>query len=187
MRKRCSVLVAVAIATSVGVGAQPADAAANVSCKTASGKATFSPALPKSSDAHTVRATLSMMGKVGGCTGGVTSGTVTFKSVKNNAALNCKRWLAYNAASGIIGTETIKWNTGRTSTVPLTLRPVKGQPTRRTLGGTVNKGAFSGYRQTGTLVFAWPKNACKTAGLATMIYKQVTATALKQPTIPPPP
>jgi hypothetical protein len=186
MRSIGGALVASALVLfAVPMSAGPAGAAPDASCKTVSGTAKFSPALPKSGASHRVSSAFSASGKVSGCTGSSPSGgTVTIKNPKT--PLNCKTWLTYDAnAKPLSGTETIKWSGGQTSTVKLSLLQVKGKPTQRRLYGTVTSGALKGYRQDGTVNFTLPKQACKTTTLSAMTYRQVTATTFQGITPPP--
>ena len=94
MRKAVGMLAATALLLPVGLLASPAGAATGVSCKTATGSATFSPALPKMGSATKVKSTITITGaKLGGCTGGVTSGTLNAKLTFSTGS-NCSMLLA---------------------------------------------------------------------------------------------
>jgi hypothetical protein len=189
MRKMESLLVAALLLASVVVLTDTgAGAATPISCKTASGHATFSPALPKSSDRHKVHAAFSMTGHLGSCSGGRTSASVTLKQPKSKAGLNCKTWLTYNGrAKPTSATEVITWNGGVRSNLTVALRQVRGKPTQRRITGTIANGPFRGYRMAGTVTFTLPKNACKTTTLSSMSYHQGSVTTFTPPVTPPPP
>jgi hypothetical protein len=156
-------------------GAPAGAAAAKPTCKTASGTATFSPALPKAGVTTKVKPTITVTGKLGGCTGGgVTSATIS-AVLKQATAGNCTTLLA-GATANISGSETLKWNTKKTSTVkPLKLTGVTGKVTQTTATGPVSAGLFAKSKQTGTLSFTPLNGGCTTAGLSKVSFKQVTA------------
>ena len=177
-RKVAGFLVAAAMALPIGLIASPAGAAGATTCKTASGTATFSPALPKLGSAAKVKPTVTITGaKLGGCTGGAKSGT--FKaSLKFSAASNCTSLLA-GATTGTKGTETVTWNTLKISTVALTLVGVNGHPTQTKAAGGVTAGLFKGSKQSGTLNYTLPTGACTSAGLSKVTFKQLTPIVIK--------
>lgn len=168
------------MALPIGLIAAPAGAATvGTTCKTASGTATFSPALPKAASTATAKPTITIKNaKLGGCKGGgVTSGTFS-ATLKFSVASNCTKLIA-GAETGTKGTETITWNTKKTSTVALTLKGVKGHVTRTTASGGVSKGLFAKAKQTGTLNYTLPAGACGTNGLAKVTFKQLTPIVIK--------
>ena len=163
-RRVAGFLVAAAMVVPLGLIASPAGAAGTTTCKTASGTATFSPALPKIGSKTKVKPTVTIKGaKVSGCTGGVKTGTFN-ASLKFSVASNCDTLLA-GAPTGTKGTETITWNTKKTSTVALSLVGVKGHVTQTKASGPVSAGLFKGSKQSGSLNYTLPTGACTTAAI----------------------
>jgi hypothetical protein len=178
MRKFAGVLLAAAMVLPAAMIASPAGAAGGTTCKVASGSATFTPALPKPGATTKVKPTLKVTGKLSGCTGGgVTGGTIA-ATLKQAVAGNCSSLLA-GATANIAGTETITWNTGKTSTVALKLTGVTGKVTQTVATGPVSKGLFVGSKQGGTLVYTPLAGGCTTAALAKVTFKQQTAFTIK--------
>ena len=170
-------LAAAAMVLPIGLISSPAGAAGATTCKTATGTATFSPALPKLASKTKVKPTVTIKGKLGGCTGGVTSGTFN-ASLKFSVANNCTSLLA-GATTGTKGTESITWNTKKTSTVALTLVGVKGHVTQTKASGPVTAGLFKGSKQSGTLNYTLPTGACTSTGLSKVTFKQLTPIVIK--------
>jgi hypothetical protein len=139
----------------------------------------FTPALPKVGSTAKVKPTITIKGaKLSGCKGGgVTSGTFA-ATLKFSVASNCQTLLK-GAETGTKGTETITWNTKKTSTVALALKGVKGKVTQTTATGPVAKGLFAKAKQSGTLNYTLPKGACGTAGLSKVTFKNVTPIVIK--------
>ena len=169
--KFAGVLLASAMLLSVGLVASPAGAVAGTVCKTASGTATFSPALPAVSSTVKNKPTVTIKnGKIGGCVGGgITGGTLT-ATLKFGLASNCKSLLA-GGATNTKGTEKITWNTKATSTVTLSLVGVAKKPTNINATGPVTLGLFKGEKQAGTLAFTLPTGACTSKPLSTVTFK----------------
>jgi hypothetical protein len=178
MRKVGGMLAVATMLLPIGLLASPAGAASGVVCKTATGAATFSPALPKAGAATKVKSTITITGaKLGGCTGsGVTSGVLNAK-LNFGVASNCSTLMA-GANAAIKGTEVITWNTKKTSTVALTLTGLKN-PTQTSATGAVSTGQFKGLKQSGNLQYALPTGGCTNGGLAKVTFKQLTAIVIK--------
>jgi len=173
MRKLVGVLAVAALAVPAGIYAfSPADAAGGTVCATAAGSAVFSPPLPVISSKVLVKGTLTATGTLGKCVGGgVTSAHTLFKSPKSTTGSNCKTLITFDPKSkGTIGTETITWNTGKKSTIKLTLKQVKGSPTKTNITGTVTAGLFVGSHQTGQVTYKTPAGACTSKPLAKVTY-----------------
>ena len=170
MRKVAGTLFAVALALPIGLAASPAGAAAGTTCKTSAGEATFSPPLPKIGSTTLVKTVLTATGTLSGCVGGgVTGGQVRTVSAKSSGS-NCSTQVANKTISK--ATETIVWNTKQTSTIAITLSPVKGKPsTNKAVSGTVTSGLFKGLHQTGLTVFTPATGSCTTTTLASVTYK----------------
>jgi len=145
---------------------------AGPNCTTAAGTISFNPALPKLSSSNNVKTRITATGTLSGCSGaGVTSGHLTFTSTNTNVG-NCKTLLTYKSTTSTTGTETITWNTGKTSTIKVTLGQVHGNSQQTSITGTITAGLFTTSHQTGTLVFTLPSSACTKTGLNAASYKQ---------------
>jgi hypothetical protein len=176
MRKVAGVLFAAAMVLPIGLVVSPAGAATGTTCKTTSGTATFSPALPKIGNKTLVNSTITVKnGKLGGCNNGVTAGAVTLSAKILNA--NCSALVSPpKNAKPTTGTEKITWTPASkgTSTIPVTLGTVKGHPTETTLSGTVSAGTFKGTKISGTVVYTIPSGACQKTALSTVTFTQFT-------------
>jgi lysophospholipase L1-like esterase len=149
-------------------------------CSSLSGSGAFNPALPIASSSATVKPTASLTGTFSGCTGGgVTSGHMTFTSQKT-AATNCTLFpTTYGPSSkGIVGTETIKWNTGKSSTVAITIKLLSSAGSS-SLTGTVTAGLFKGSHQTGQSASMSPPGSCVSKPLATFVYAPIASSIFK--------
>jgi hypothetical protein len=167
-------LLAAATMLPVGLFAGPAGAAVKTSCKTATGSATFTPALPKIGSTTKVKPTINVAGaKLAGCTGGGVTGGTLAATVKFANAANCSSLLA-GSPTGTKGTETIIWSNKQTSTISLTLTAVKGKPTQTNAIGVVTAGLFKGAKQAGTLNYTPVGGGCTSANLSKVTFKQVT-------------
>jgi len=147
MRKTIlSVVSAAALAVPlVAFGATPASAAAGTKCTTTTGKATFNPALPKIGSTKKVLSTITSTGPTKNCTGGgVKSGAVNGK-FKFSKPGNCQT-LAQGSGGASNGTVTIKWNTGKTSTIASTIKQSANDATKATVSGKVTAGLFKGLK-----------------------------------------
>ncbi len=154
MRKTILTLVsaaalAVPLITFTGTAA---NAAGGTSCSTATGKATFNPALPKVGSPNKVLATITVAGKSGGCTGGGVKSNNANGTFKFSKAGNCQT-LASGSGGASNGTLTLKWNNGQTSTVTATIKQVSGHATEATVSGVVSKGLFKGLHASETVTF----------------------------------
>ena len=158
----------------IGLIASPAGAAVKTSCKSATGSATFTPALPKIGSTAKVKPTIKIVGaKLAGCTGGGVTGGTLSSVVKFATAANCSSLLA-GSPTGTKGTETITWSNKKTSTITLTLTAVKGKPTQTKATGVVTAGLFKGAKQAGTLNYTPVGGGCTSANLSKVTFKQVT-------------
>ena len=169
-----------AMALPIGLIAAPAGAATvGTTCKTASGTATFAPALPKAGSIAKVKPTVTIKNaKLGGCKGGGVTGGTFSATLKFSVASNCSTLIA-GGETGTKGTETITWNTKKTSTVALTLKGVPGHVTQTTAAGGVSKGVFAKAKQSGNLNYTLPSGACGSAGLSKVTFKQLTPIVIK--------
>ncbi len=184
-RPLAALVLAVTALPLVAVSATPAAATTTASCKSASGKASFTPPLPKKGSAAKVSAVFAANGTVRSCTGakGLTGGTTKFKSAKSGP-MNCTTYETYDATV-FKGTETITWNTRATTSIALTVHKVKGKPTEASLSGTVIAGLFKGAHFTGLLAFTWPSGACTSTSLSSFAYKGIGADVFSTNSPPP--
>jgi hypothetical protein len=174
-------LLTAAVALPVGLSASPAGAVGGTACKTASGLATFKPALPPVTSSTKVKPTVTIAGsKVGGCVGGgVTAGTLS-STLKFSIASNCTT-LLQGKSGGVSGPLKIVWaNAKGTSTVgKATLSLISGRPaTEQKVSGLVSAGKFKGSKLTATTVYTIPKDGCSKNALAKVTFKLKTATKL---------
>jgi hypothetical protein len=181
-RRFTGVLLAGAMLLPAGVigTATPAAAAGGTVCKTASGTATFTPALPKASSPTKNKPTVKIAGaKVGGCVGGgVTAGTLS-ATLKFSIASNCLT-LAQGKSGGVSGPLKIVWAGGKgTSTIAkATLKGVTGKPTTQNVAGKITLGTFKGSSLKATTIYTIKAPQCGTAGLSKVTFKLVAGTKL---------
>jgi hypothetical protein len=182
MRKFSGVLLAVTMLAPLGlIGSAAGAAAAKPTCKTISGTASVSPALPAlTNKTKLVKPTLTVKGaKLAGCTGGgVTSATVGAK-LKWGLPANCTTLVAGKTAN-IAGTVTFVWNTKASSTATVTLHSKDPKATTHlTLAGSITTGLFKGSKLSIVIGFTPLNGGCTTAGLSKASFKQVSALTIK--------
>ncbi len=155
----------------VGLAAVQADAGSPpmvTVCGTVTGTASFVPTLPKWTSKATVSGTLNAVATVGRCTdGGVTGGTITLHAV--TPPLNCTTFLGtspHTEGQPMEATETIKWDTKRTSSLTIRFGAERRPAPHILIKGAVSHGAFADRFETANLLFklATP-GACKDKGL----------------------
>jgi len=170
---RCSMAIALVVPMAL-LSAGPAGAAGGTTCKTTVGSATITPGLGVTAKNQTINATST----IGACTGGgVTKGSSTAVNKTPNG--NCSGLAKAGTKSTI--TETITWNTGKTSTLTGTTvtGPKVGQAT---IALKVTKGLFVGLKGSQIIAFAPAKGggSCSDASpLKKLTIKQVTAFVIK--------
>jgi hypothetical protein len=185
MRKLAGALFASAMMLPLGLIASPAGAVAGATCKTLSGTAKLSPALPGLEEVVTAKPTVTIKGAMlGGCSGGVTSGTLS-ATLKFGQSTNCLELTLPGGVSAakIKGTATVAWNTKSTSTLSFSIvngPKVKGhdQPSDiLSIPGTVTAGKFKGSKVSGILA---QNQACLLghATVASFNFKQLSKIAL---------
>jgi len=135
------------------------------SCRTFTGKVSFSPGLPPATSSSVVPAVVKISGDVAGCVdGGVTSGTVTGVA-KFAQPLSC-RSLAEGVGSTAKGSETINWSNGKHSTMSLVIDTVPANTTQLTLSGDVGSGLFAHSGEEGSISLKLPAGSCTSEALA---------------------
>jgi hypothetical protein len=176
MRKLAGFLCAAAVALPVPLLAEPASAANGVTCRSLEGTEDWKPALP-----HTARKTKPKItikdAKLSRCTssgGAITGGTFN-ASIKWLDPGNCDTLTTYTPGQReprIKGTVTIDWNTGRTSTIAVSLRKTK--PYVQKITGKVTRGKYAGSAFKVLLLIDPPPGACDTKPLSTTPFAGLT-------------
>jgi hypothetical protein len=130
---------AIAMVAPVGVlSAQPAGAAALVTCSPPAGSVTFTPGLGTTPKIQTTSFKL----PVKGCKGGGVTGGSSVGSAKGTTKQNCA---TFAKAGKTVTNVTITWNTKKTSTAALTtVVSASGSSLVATVTGKVSKGLFVG-------------------------------------------
>jgi hypothetical protein len=137
-RRVCGVGVAIALMAPIGVfAAQPAGAAALVTCAKPSGYVTFTPGLGSTPKIQTTTFNL----PIKNCHGGGVTGGTSHGSTKGTTKQSCG---TFATAGKTTTTVTITWNTKQTSTAKLATTIVPGSPgvITATVSGKVIKGKF---------------------------------------------
>jgi hypothetical protein len=173
MRKFAGVCLAVAMLLPVGlIASAPAGAAVKgATCTKLTGTATLKPGLSNTTAKNKPAITIKNA-KLTGCTGGVTSGTLS-ASLKYTIAQNCIGQIK-GTSSGITGTAKIVWNDKSTSTLSLKLVGVTKKPTQTTIPGTVTAGAFKGSKSSGTINYTLGTGQCASKPFTSATFKNVT-------------
>jgi hypothetical protein len=160
------------------IASSPAGAAGGTSCKSGSGTATFTPALPILSSKVKVKDVLKSTGKVSGCSGAVKSATLVGVSPPSTGS-NCLT-LATPSKTPTKVTLTVKWNAGKPSTIAAQLSAIKGVAvTTQAVTGTVKSGQFAGSKLTGKLKYTLPAGACSKTPLSKVTYADIGALVIK--------
>jgi hypothetical protein len=182
MRKLAGVLCAAAVALPVPFFSEPAAAAGGVSCTSLHGTEVWDPPLPKRHVARKTKPTITIKGaKLTRCTG---AGAIKRGSFHANIKWldpgNCDTLATHTpgeAEPRIKGTITIDWNTGKTSTIAVSLRKTK--PYVQKINGRVIDGRFSGSSFALHLLIHPPKGACDTKPLSTTPFDGLTKLVIK--------
>ena len=172
MRKTLGVLCAAAMMVPLGViTAQPAAAATVTQCSKAAGSATFTPPLPRLGSTKKVNSKLTAKGTVSGCIGGhVTKGTTSFVQTSKPTPANCQTIVKPDPkAAPTLGTLTIKWNNGKTSTAK-GFKIKQTDATTATTTGKITSGNFAGKTIKGTVSFTPESGGCTSKDLAHVTY-----------------
>jgi hypothetical protein len=161
LKKFLGVAAVLALTAPVAViAASPASAAGGTTCTKQSGAATIKPGLGTTKKDQTVTATTTL----GGCSGSVKSGkgTSTLK-IKNS---NCSGLGQTGTKMSL--TESIKWNTGKTSklTGTSTTGPKVGQATIKL---KVTSGPFAGLHASTVIAFTPNGGGCTDANPLTKL------------------
>jgi len=155
LKKFAGLGLAMALMAPVGVlAAQPAGAAAVLTCSPPSGSVTFSPGLSSTPKIQTTTFKLPIKGCKG--TAGVTGGTSAGSS-KGTTKSTCTS-LAGGATKTTV---TITWSNKKTSTSTLSTQVVKGAPgvITATVNGKITKGLFLGKTLKTKVKITIPKSA----------------------------
>ncbi len=178
-----AIIIAVAVMLPLGLVSSPAGAVGGTKCKTATGKATFSPPLPKVGSAKKVKSHPYIIGKVGGCVGGgITAGTLS-AVLRFGTASNCSSLLAGKSAH-VTGTIKIPWYAGKvykfTSLIKKAkLTGVKGKPTTQVVSGVISTSdPFKGLSLKATTIFTIKAPQCRSKALSKVTFALVKNTKL---------
>jgi len=172
MRKAAGLLCALSLLVPVGVIAagSPGGAAAakGPTCKTFTATISVSPALPKLSSKTIVTATVKTNGKIGGCTGGPVKG-VTGATVSTSYKYkgNCTTLLTGKGGVTTLGSSSLKWSNGKTSTIATTTTTTSkagATPITLKLVTKVTKGQYSGTTAISTVKETAPAGTCTSTG-----------------------
>jgi hypothetical protein len=182
MRKLAGVLCAAVVALPVPFISESASAAGGVSCTSLHGTEVWKPPLPKRNSERKTKPTVTITNaKLAGCSGAgaIKRGTfnATFKWLDPG---NCDTLMAYTpgeAEPRIKGAVTIRWSTGKTSTIAVSLRKTK--PYVQKLNGTVTGGKFTGSSFALHLLIDPPNGACDTKPLSTTPFDGLTKLVIK--------
>jgi len=181
MRKLSGVLFAATMLVPLGLISSLAGAASTTpTCKTISGTAAISPALPALKSKLLVKPTATIKGApLGGCSGGGVTSAAVGSTLKWGLPANCTTLVAGKTAN-IAGTVTLVWNTKASSTATVTVHALNTKaPTNLTIAGSITTGLFKGSKLSLVVAFAPLNGGCTTAGLAKASFKQVSALTIK--------
>ena len=165
MRKALGLFFAASLVTSVGAwAAGPAGAVAKgPTCKAFSATETTSPGLPIVTSAKKVNATVTVSGKLTGCTGGGVKSASISQTYKYNG--NCATLITGKGGKTTPAkpTTTFTWSnhkksTATTTTTTLTKPGVT--PAKIKLVTKIGNGQFAGTTSTGTITLTSPSGAC---------------------------
>jgi hypothetical protein len=176
MRKTIGLVCAAALLLPVGViTASPAAAAAGTVCSKAAGTGVFTPAIPKGAGAKKA-SKLSANGTVSGCSGSVKSGKTKFVQTSKPVPGNCQTLLTVDSTDKpTVGTLTITWNTGKTSTAK-GFKIKQTAATEATTTGKITSGLFVGKVIKGTVSFKPKQGDCVTTDLKSVSYTNKSGT-----------
>ncbi len=147
MRSIARIALGVGLLVQFGIVAGPAGAA-GTSCKTSVGKATIMPGLSSVQTVQTIAATITLSGCAGS---GVAAGSG--KATVKLGATDCTG-LAKGGSKGAL-TETITWNTRKTSTFTgTTLSGTGAKVLQVTISGTVTAGLFKGSKVSTAIAYS---------------------------------
>ncbi len=183
MRKLAGILCAAAVALPIPFLADSASAAGGVSCKSVTGTETWNPPLPKRHAARKTKPTITIKNaQLTGCasSGGAIKSGVVNASITWLDPGNCDTLMTYTPGEPeprIKGTVSIAWNTGKTSTVSVSLRKTK--PYVQKINGTVTAGKYNGSKFAVQLLIDPPKGACETKPLSTTRFNGLTNLVIK--------
>jgi len=143
--------------------AGPAAAATGTTCKSFSATETTTPGLPIITSKTKVNATVKLVGKLVGCTGGGVTGASVTETYKYNG--NCETFLTGKGGkvTPATPTSTFTWSNHKTSTSTGTvtlISKVGATPIKVKLVTKIVSGLFAGTTSTGTVTLTAPKGAC---------------------------
>jgi hypothetical protein len=165
MRKALGLFFAASLLASVGVWvASPVGAAAKgPTCKAFSATETTSPGLPIVTSTKKVNATVKVVGKLTGCSGGGVTGASISQTYKYNG--NCATLITGKGGKTTPAkpVTTFTWSNHKTSTAnttTTTLTKPGVTPAKLKLVTKITAGQFAGTSATGTVTLTSPAGAC---------------------------
>ncbi len=170
MRKAAPLLLATSLLISGGVlVATPAGSAVakGPTCKTFVASVTIRPTLPRLGAKVVVSATVSSIGRIGGCSGGGVTGAAFTDSYKYKG--NCTTFVTGKGGVTTPGPSSLSWSNGKASvaTTTATLLSKSGvTPVVLKVTSTITKGQFAGTTASGPVKAVAPAGSCTKAGLA---------------------
>jgi len=154
------------LAAPVGLWATSAGAASGTTCKSFSATETTTPGLPVITSKTKVNATVKLVGKLAGCSGGGVTGASIAETYKYDG--NCATFVT--GKGGVTTpakpTATFTWSNHKTSTATSTVTLLSKPgvtPAKLKLVTTITGGQFAGTSSTGTVTLTGPKGACVTS------------------------
>jgi hypothetical protein len=136
-------------------------------CKTFSVAVTVSPPLPRLGENLVVRATVSSIGKIGGCTGGGVTDAAFTDSYKYEG--NCSTFVTGKGGVTIPGPSSLSWSNGKPSVATTTAKLISkpgATPVILKLRSTIIKGQFAGTSASGDVKAVSPAGTCTKTSLS---------------------
>jgi len=136
-------------------------------CKTFVAAVTVRPALPRLGVKAVVTATVSSIGKIGGCSGGGITDAAFTDSYKYKG--NCTTFVSGKGGVTTPGPSSISWSNGKSSTATTTatlLSKAGVTPVVLKLTSRITAGQFAGTSTSGAVKAVAPAGSCTKTGLA---------------------
>ena len=136
-------------------------------CKTFAAVVTVRPALPRLGSKAVVTATVSSIGRIGGCTGGGVTGAAFTDSYKYKG--NCNSFVSGKGGVTTPGPSSLSWSNGKPSVATTTatlLSKAGATPVVLKVTSKITKGEFAGTSASGPVKAVAPVGSCTKTGLA---------------------
>jgi len=169
MRKAAALLFGtlVLLPAAVLVATPAGSAVKGPTCKTFAASVTVRPPLPRLGDKAEVTATVSSIGKIGGCSGGgVTDAAFTDSYTYKG---NCNTFVTGKGGVTTPGPSSLSWSNGKSSTATTTATLLSKPgvlPVVLKLASRITAGQFAGTSTSGAVRAVAPAGSCTTTGLA---------------------